>query len=246
MVLLVLALLWGIVLVPPALRVRAERHRARSVYRFRRNLAVLAPPEVPRAVRAAEAARPVGAARSHVALIAAPKQPPAPEAAVASGVPQPSVLAKVSAVSGNATRVAAAATSEAASRVAASVTRMAERPAPLRTHAQLVTRRRQVLAVLLFLTVATAAGVTFSEIGALRYLQFGSDVALVAYAAMLRRLRRLALERKAKVRYLPTPAVAVEVPTGELELDLRLLEAEAAAAAAAGVEDDVALVSAAR
>jgi hypothetical protein len=71
-VLLVLAVLWGIVLIPPALRNRAEARQGRSVENFRKRLEVLAPPPVPRAARPASAVRPAGSAPPRVAVVAQP------------------------------------------------------------------------------------------------------------------------------------------------------------------------------
>jgi hypothetical protein len=77
-VLLILAVLWGFVLIPPLLRNRAakrpESKRIRALRRFRRRLARLSTltPPLP-ARRHADAARPPGAARPHVAIIARPQ-----------------------------------------------------------------------------------------------------------------------------------------------------------------------------
>ena len=85
MVLLILAVLWGFVLVPPLLRNRAptrtESKRIRNLRRFRRRLARLSnptPPLPPR--RHADASRPAGAARPHVAIIARPRPAATPPA----------------------------------------------------------------------------------------------------------------------------------------------------------------------
>ena len=106
MVLLILAVLWGFVLVPPLLRNRAatrtESKRIRSLRRFRRRLSRLSsltPPLTPR--RHADAARPAGAARPHVAIIAraappapsvTPDAPPAPREPAPGPVPRRAVL----------------------------------------------------------------------------------------------------------------------------------------------------------
>ncbi len=83
MVLLVLAVLWGIVLIPPALRNRAEARQGRSVADFRKRLEVLAPPSVPLASRPATAVRPIGSAPPRMSVVADPAlsralPPPAP------------------------------------------------------------------------------------------------------------------------------------------------------------------------
>ena len=76
-------------------------------------------------------------------------------------------------------------------------------------------RRRHVLALLVWATVVTLAA---GFVPSLRFVWAAHvffELALVAYVAGLRRLRRLAVERAAKVRYLPatlvTEAVAVDV-----------------------------------
>ncbi len=106
MVLLILAVLWGFVLVPPLLRNRAatrtESKRIRSLRRFRRRLARLSSltPPLP-ARRHADASRPAGAARPHVAIIARPgpaatpdrpEAPPAPREQAPRPVARPTVL----------------------------------------------------------------------------------------------------------------------------------------------------------
>ena len=99
MVLLILAVLWGFVLVPPLLRNRAatrpESQRIRSLRRFRRRLARMSSltPPLP-ARRHADASRPAGAARPHVAIIARPgpvatPQTPETPAAPREDVPLP-------------------------------------------------------------------------------------------------------------------------------------------------------------
>ncbi|MGH9039653.1 MAG: hypothetical protein ACRDZ3_05425, partial [Acidimicrobiia bacterium] len=70
--LLVLAVLWGIVLIPPVLRNRAEARQGRSVENFRKRLEVLAPPEVPRATRPPSAVRPAGSAPPRASFVAEP------------------------------------------------------------------------------------------------------------------------------------------------------------------------------
>jgi hypothetical protein len=71
MVLIVLIVLWGIVLIPPAWQSHAEARRARQVDAFRRKLSVLAPgPDTPLARRPMDATRPFEAARAHVAVMA--------------------------------------------------------------------------------------------------------------------------------------------------------------------------------
>lgn len=81
MVLLILAVLWGFVLIPPLLRNRAatrsESKRIRSLRKFRRRVDALTLTPSRLARRHADASRPAGAARPHVALIARTRAPEA-------------------------------------------------------------------------------------------------------------------------------------------------------------------------
>ncbi len=181
MVLLVLAVLWGIVLIPPAVRNRKEARQGRSVENFRRRLEVLAPPPVPRATRPSSAVRPAGSAPPRASLVAEPGPVPTaprprPVAAILAGTPR---------VPGR-------------------------RP----SRVDVLRRRRQVLGVLGLVAICTLA-VTLAFPG-WRLLLGGAhllaDAALAAYVIGLRRLCRLAQERRVKVRYLPV-AVAVPVET---------------------------------
>ncbi|MGH9036161.1 MAG: hypothetical protein ACRD0O_10380 [Acidimicrobiia bacterium] len=170
MVLLVLAVLWGIVLLPPALRKRAEARQSRSVENFRKRLEVLAPPAVPRAARPPSAVRPIGSAPPRASLVAEPGPVPPPAG------PRPAVA-----------------------------TRQFSRVDVLR-------RRRQVfggLCLAAFLTLALALAFPGLRL-ILGVAHLLADTALAAYVTGLRRLRRLARERKDKVRYLPM-AIVVEI-----------------------------------
>lgn len=183
MLLLILAVLWGIVLIPPALQRRAERNRVRSVDRFRRRLQVLAPPGTPPAApvasRPADAARPFGASRSHVALVVAPLAVPLPVAErPAEPVPAPA-------------------------------------PAVRPTRAVLLRRRRRLLGGLAAAAAVTLVAALISGAALAWAAHVAGDVALAGYVAGLRRLRRLAEERAAKVRYLPVAEPAQSVPPVE-------------------------------
>jgi len=175
-VLLGLAVLWGIVLLPPALRKRAEARQSRSVENFRKRLEVLAPPVVPRASRPPSAVRPIGSAPPRAALVAEPRPvvPPARRRRRDRSRP----------------------------------------PVPVRrfSRVDVLRRRRQVFAGLCATAVLTLA--LALAVPGLRPVLGGAhvlvDVALTAYVTGLRRLRQLALERKAKVRYLPV-AIPVEI-----------------------------------
>ena len=180
MVLLGLAVLWGIVLLPPALRKRAEARQGRSVENFRKRLEVLAPPVVPRASRPPSAVRPIGSALPRASLVAEPGPvvPPARRRGRDRGQHR------------------------------------SRPPVPVRqfSRVDVLRRRRQVFAGLCATAVLTLA--LALTVPGLRPVLGGAhvlvDVALTAYVTGLRRLRHLALERKAKVRYLPV-AIPVEI-----------------------------------
>lgn len=184
MVLIVLIVLWGIVLIPPAWQSHAEARRARQVDAFRRKLSVLAPgPDTPLARRPLDAARPFEAARAHVAVMA-------PRNVVRLPV------AEAQAVDYDTDGLVAAAAAEAAAR-------RAERA---RGRVDVLRRRQQVLVGLLGATVVSAASALLLGDARLWTAHGLVVVAFAGYLAGLRRLKRLAVERRAKVRYLPAPA----------------------------------------
>jgi hypothetical protein len=185
MVLIVLIVLWSIVLVPPAWQSHAEARRARQVDAFRRKLSVLAPaPDTPLARRPMDAARPFEAARAHVAVMAGPNVVALP-------------LAEAQEVEYDTGELAAAAASVGA--------RRAQRT---RARVDVLRRRQQVLSGLALATVTTLPGAFV--VG--RPWAWGAHAVVVvvfaAYLAGLRRLQRLAVERRVKVRYLPAAAAA--------------------------------------
>jgi hypothetical protein len=181
MVLIVLIVLWSIVLIPPAWQSHAEARRARSVDAFRRRLSVLAPaPDTPLARRPVDAARPFEAARAHVAVMAQPNVVALP-------------VAEAREIEYDTGEVAAVGAGGMVGRSRAAVLR----------------RRRQVLGGLAALMVVTLSA---GFLPGLRWAWAFHGLLLAvssAYVTGLRRLRRLALERRAKVRYLPAqPPVA--------------------------------------
>ena len=187
MVLIVLIVLWSIVLIPPAWQSHAEARRARQVDAFRRKLSVLAPgPDTPLARRPMDAARPFEAARAHVAVMA-------PRNVVRLPV------AEAQAVEYDTDEIVAAAAVEAAAR----------RVERARTRVDVLRRRQQVLVGLM-----AAAGLSFVAAVVLGDLRVWAThglllTSLAAYLSGLRRLQKLARERRVKVRYLPaTPAAA--------------------------------------
>jgi len=192
MVLIVLIVLWSIVLVPPAWQSHAETRRARQVDAFRRKLSVLAPaPDTPLARRPMDAARPFEAARAHVAVLAAPNVVALP-------------VAEAEEVEYDTDEVAVAAASAAS-------LRRAERA---RTRVDVLRRRQQVLMVLMGATATSLVG-AFVVGQAWAFALHGLVVAVFAtYLVGLRRLKRLAVERRAKVRYFPIAAPAAASASG--------------------------------
>ena len=190
MVLIVLIVLWSIVLVPPAWQSHAEARRARQADAFRRKLSVLAPaPDTPLARRPMEATRPFEAARAHVAVVAPRNVIPLPVAeaheieytVIPGGTPGPP--------DGELTTAAAAAGARRVQRARARV--------------DVLRRRQQVLSGLAVATVVSLVGAFVLG----RPWAWAAHAAVVvvfaAYLAGLRRLQQLAVERRAKVRYLP-------------------------------------------
>lgn len=203
MVLIVLIVLWGIVLIPPAWQSHAEARKARQVDAFRRKLSVLAPAaDTPLARRPMDAARPFEAARAHVAVVA-PRNVVRLPVAEARGVEYGVVSGDDPGAPGD--ELVAAAAAEAAAR-------RAERA---RARVDVLRRRQQVLVGLMAATVVSAASALV--LGDIRLWAVHGlvVVAFAGYLAGLRRLKRLAVERRAKVRYLPA------APAGEARGDAR-------------------------
>jgi hypothetical protein len=195
MVLIVLIVLWSIVLVPPAWAAHAERRRAKQVDAFRRKLSVLAPaPDTPLARRPMDAARPFEAARAHVAVMA-PRNVVRLPVADADAEAEP-----IEYDTGELSAVAASAAARRADRA--------------RTRVEVLRRRQQVLMGLMAATISSL--VTAVVLGDLRvWAAHGVVVlSLAAYLATLRRLRKLAVERRTKVRYFPAVTQATAA-TGE-------------------------------
>ncbi len=192
MVLIVLIVLWSIVLIPPAWQSHAEARRARQADAFRRRLAVLAPaPDTPLARRPMDAARPFEAARAHVAVMA-------PRNVVRLPVAEAEAIEYDT---GELTAVAASAAARRADRAHARV--------------DVLRRRQQVLMGLMGASIASLAGAVL--VGDIRiWAAHGVVVvAFAAYLAGLRRLQRLAVERRTKVRYFPPAAAPVEAPADQ-------------------------------
>jgi hypothetical protein len=187
MVLIVLIVLWSIVLVPPAWAAHTERRRARQVDAFRRRLSVLAPaPDTPLARRPMDAARPFEAARAHVAVMA-PRNVVQLPMAEAEAEP-------IEYDTGELTAVAASAAARRADRA--------------RSRVEVLRRRQQVLTGLIAATVVSLVAALLVGDSRLWTAHGVVVTSLAAYLATLRRLRKLALERRTKVRYLPAMAQA--------------------------------------
>ncbi len=176
MVLVVLAIIWVAVLVPPALRARAEGRPGDSISAFRRQLRVLrrtgpsasrsAAPDWMRAP--SYGSRPAAPVTSLTARRAQATRGPAAYSSYSSYSPRPPAIRRVS-------------------------------PARSRT----LRRRRDVFTALLG---AAAVSLVLGLVPAFRVLllvHLAVDVLLVAYVAMLIRQRSLAAEREMKVRFLP-------------------------------------------
>lgn len=208
MVLIVLIVLWSIVLVPPAWQAHAERRRARQVDAFRRRLAVLAPaPDTPLARRPMDAARPFEAARAHVAVMAPRNVVRLPTAAAEAEPIEYTVIPGDTPPDDELSAVAASATARRAERARARV--------------DVLRRRQQVLMGLMAATIASlAAAVLVGDV----HMWAVHGVVVLAFAAYLtglRRLKRLAVERRAKVRHLPGPATASAPSTVGVEDERR-------------------------
>ncbi len=177
MVLLVLAGIWAAVLIPPAVRARAEGRPGDSISNFRRQLTVLRRTGPHRASLNGSTRHAGGDHwyRSHVA---------------------PGALTPVHGPM-RSTRIV----SPAVNRMPARGVRM---PAPASAaRSRTIRRRRDVLTALLVASVATLAlGLLFS-MGIMMVAHVVADVLLVAYVALLVHQRNVAAERDMKVRFLP-------------------------------------------
>ena len=197
MVLIVLVVLWSIVLVPPAWQSHAEARRARQVDAFRRKLSVLAPaPDTPLARRPLDAARPFEAARAHVAVMA-------PRNVVRLPVAEATEATQVEYDTGEMVAAAEAAAERRVQRA--------------RTRIDVLRRRQQVLVARMAATVVSLVGAAVLR-SSLAWAAYGLVVAsFAAYLAGLRRLKKLAVERRAKVRYFPaaTPAAPAAAPAAD-------------------------------
>ena len=196
MVLIVLIVLWSIVLVPPAWAAHTERRRARQVDAFRRKLSVLAPaPDTPLARRPMDAARPFEAARAHVAVMAPRNVVRLPVADAEAEV--------IEYDTGELSTVAASAAARRADRA--------------RSRIDVLRRRQQVLMGLMVATIVSLIAAFVLGDTRLWTAHGVVVVAMTAYLGGLRRLKRLAVERHAKVRHFPAAAAAPAPSTAETQ-----------------------------
>lgn len=180
MVLLVLAGIWAAVLIPPAIRARAEGRPGDSIHNFKRQLTVLRRTGPHRA-------SPTGGGR-----VAGGDHWYRSHASQSALTPVHGPL--------RSTRTGPA----AAYRSPAAAARVAS-PAASAARSRTIRRRRDVLTALLVAAVATLAlGLLFS-MGVMLIAHVVADVLLVAYVALLVHQRNVAAERDMKVRFLPQP-----------------------------------------
>ncbi|HEV3400193.1 MAG TPA: hypothetical protein VG078_00075 [Acidimicrobiales bacterium] len=179
MALVVLAFLWAVVLIPPALRRRAEARPGDSIHEFDYQLAVL------------ERSRP-GVRRGSFDRSAARGLAPRPAARPAPSVA--SLAAHRARVNGQ--------------RPAAMPTRAFARPGlPSPRRRAALRRRRDILVGLLATSALTLVLGILPALRSMLMLHLVVDVLLIAYVALLIRQRTLAAEREMKVRFLPGPRV---------------------------------------
>jgi hypothetical protein len=173
--LVVLALIWVAVLVPPVIRARSEGRPADSISAFRRQLTVL------------RRTRP-GSARALV-----PDRPRAHAYTSGPAAPVTSLAARRSMV---------AARSQAVRPVAPRALVAAGLPT---SRARTLRRRRDVFIVLLVSAGATLVLSLVPALHNLLYVNLIVDVLLVAYVALLIQQRGARAEQEMKVRFLPRP-----------------------------------------
>lgn len=178
MVLLVLAAIWAAVLIPPALRSRAEGRPGDSISAFHRQLSVLRRTG-PRSNRLAMG--------DHWSRPSAPLAPPLASRARTTGSP---------------------AGAQRGPRPVASPAWAGIRvPAVSSARSRTLRRRRDVLTALIVAAVATLVLGALPMLRVLWSAHVVFDVLLVAYVAMLIRQRNAAAEREMKVRFLPRPVL---------------------------------------
>ena len=182
MVLLVLAGIWAAVLIPPAVRARAEGRPGDSISHFRRQLSVLRRTG-PHRASLNGGGRVAGGDhwyRSHSsASTLTPVHGPLRTRPVAAPAPRRLNAAPLS------------------------VVRPPSSPAAAASRSRTIRRRRDVLSALLVAVFATLVLGIFLGTGLIWAAHLLADVLLVAYVALLVHQRNVAAERDMKVRFLP-------------------------------------------
>ncbi len=175
MVLLILAVIWAVVLIPPLLRARAENSPVDSIVDFHRQLRVL------------QRTRPVVERR--VGAVVAP-QAVAPEAVASQAVASQAVASQATLPRPGRQPGSAYAPS-------------ARRRPPAARRVRAARRRRDVMFSLLMAVGTTFVVATVLSVTALWVLHVVTDVLLFAYVALLVRMRNVSAEREMKLRFLP-------------------------------------------
>ncbi|HEX2273258.1 MAG TPA: hypothetical protein VHG90_05245 [Acidimicrobiales bacterium] len=186
LVLVVLAIIWAAVLIPPALRARHEARPGDSISAFRRQLAVL---------RRARPGAPRGAADWREW---SPARGPAPRPTVRPGPPVTSLAAH---------RAASRAPLDGRRPRGAPPRAFVAAGLPSSRRRAALRRRRDILVGLLATSALTLVAGILPTLRAMLMVHLVVDVLLVAYVALLIRQRTLAAEREMKVRFLPGPRV---------------------------------------
>jgi len=175
LVLLVLAGIWAAVLIPPAVRARAEGRPGDSISNFRRQLTVL---------------RRTGPHRgSPNGRAAGGEHWYRPHASTPQLVPVHGPLR----------------TRSATYRAPAATVRSIPASVPSTTRSRTIRRRRDVLSALIVAVLATLLLGLIPSFRVLLMANVVADVLLVAYVGLLVHQRNAAAERDMKVRFLPQP-----------------------------------------
>ena len=182
MVLLVLAGIWAAVLIPPAVRARAEGRPGDSISNFRRQLTVLRRTG-PHRASLSGGGRAAGGDHWYRPHASAPSLAPVHGPVRPRGT-APVATRRVQAVPMHTARPQSSAAASAA-------------------RSRTIRRRRDVLSALLVAVFATLVLGVVLSMGVMLIAHVVADVLLVAYVALLVHQRNVAAERDMKVRFLP-------------------------------------------
>ncbi|MDA8269641.1 MAG: hypothetical protein M0Z63_07730 [Actinomycetota bacterium] len=174
LILMLLLMVWAVVLVPGALRRRAESHATDSIHAFHRQLGVLQ-----------RAGRTLG--------------PPAHRIRA----PFPSLAASANGAPGGRPSLLLVRPGDFQGRPAGAAGRPARAPSDRYFGAEACKRRRDVLLGLVASVLGTAVLGAVPPLRPLLVVALVGVMALVGYIVLLVRLRAIAVERRAKLRYLP-------------------------------------------